>query len=88
MKLLMLFGGIMGFGIGAVLGLISQAAWPSVIWNACIATYLAALLMRWWGRIWTGSLHQALIEKAVAAAATPPPTPAKAASQTTSTRRK
>jgi hypothetical protein len=71
MKLLVLIGGIAGFAIGLISGVAGQGSWPMSIWRACLATYVAALLARWWGRIWMQSLKQSYGEH-IAAVAKPP----------------
>ena len=64
MKLLVIFGGLMGFSIGFGFSLIQGASWPSVLLRASIATYVAGSLMRWWGNVWLQSLQQANQERA------------------------
>lgn len=74
MKLLILIGGVGGFLIGLGFGLAAQNEWPQTIWQACLATYVAALLMRWWGRIWMQNLKQSYREHLLALSKpTPPP---------------
>lgn len=58
MKKLMILGGLLGFLIGLVFGLVQGSSWPSIVWKASVATLLAGLLVRWWGRIWVRSLHE------------------------------
>jgi hypothetical protein len=67
MKLLMILGGCIGFGIGVAFGLASGSGWPSTLWRAALAAYLAGLLMRWWGRLWIKSLKHVLLEKQASA---------------------
>lgn len=67
MKLLMILGGCIGFGIGVAFGLASESGWPSTLWRAALTAYLAGLLMRWWGSLWMSSLKQVLLEKQAAA---------------------
>ena len=71
MKLLVLIGGIVGFGVGLVSGVSAECSWPTTIWHACLATCIAALLARWWGRIWIQSLKQSYGERLVALAKQP-----------------
>jgi hypothetical protein len=68
MKKFMITGGLAGFAIGIVFGLVQQSSWPSVIWRASVAALGAGLLMRWWGGIWCRSLQQAYQEHALAQA--------------------
>ena len=67
MKLLMILGGCIGFGIGVSFGIASESGWPSTLWRAALTAYLAGLLMRWWGSLWMKSLKQVLLEKQAAA---------------------
>lgn len=60
MKKMMILGGMIGFAIGVGFGLAHQAEWPSILWRASIATLVAGLLMRWWGRIWISSLRESI----------------------------
>jgi hypothetical protein len=70
MKVLMLTGAFVGFGIGFGMSWIQNSTSPNTFWHACVAAYIAALLMRWWGRLWLKSLRtswearQAAAEKA------------------------
>ena len=59
MRLLMIFGGLLGFLIGICFGIAQSSTWPSVIWRASVAAYLGGLLLRWWGRVWARSLAEA-----------------------------
>lgn len=58
MKQLMILGGMLGFLIGVGFGWLNRSPWPDVIWRALVVTYLAALLMRWWGNIWIRGLRE------------------------------
>ncbi len=62
MKALLLIGGLLGFGIGLVFSWAQESAWPSCLWHACLAAYLASQLLRWWGRAWRRNLEMALTE--------------------------
>ncbi|MEK7675874.1 MAG: hypothetical protein AAB676_08595 [Verrucomicrobiota bacterium] len=66
MKLLMVIGGLLGFVISLVIGLVQSSAWPSVLWRASAAALVAGILMRWWGRIWLTNLQQVTREHLVA----------------------
>ncbi len=63
MKLLLLVGGLMGFAIGIGFGLAHQRSLPSALIHACVALYIGAFLMRWWGRVWIKALHDAHQER-------------------------
>jgi hypothetical protein len=58
MKLLLLIGGLIGFATGIGLGLAHEKSLPSALVHACIALYIGACLMRWWGRIWLKALKE------------------------------
>jgi hypothetical protein len=58
MKLLLLIGGLIGFGIGLGLGLVHEQSLSTALLHACIALYVGALLMRWWGRVWIKALRE------------------------------
>lgn len=63
MKSLVLLGGLTGFVIGAGLGLAHEKSLPSALIHACIAAYVAGMLMRWWGRVWMNALRQSRQER-------------------------
>lgn len=84
MKLIMVLGGLVGFGIGFGFSWAQGSAWPSVVWRAAVTALIAGVLLRWWGRMWIKCLLDAQLERkalAVAAAAAKkaesPSTPAK-----------
>jgi hypothetical protein len=60
MKSLMILGAIVGFLIGSGFGLAGKSPWPTTLWHACVAALLAAVLARWWGRVWISGLRDAL----------------------------
>ena len=68
MKLLMILGGLVGFGIGLTFGWVGDNTWPGMLWRGCVAAYLAGLLLRWWGRVWIRNLEQALRDRQTPAA--------------------
>jgi hypothetical protein len=63
MKLLLLVGGMLGFSIGLLFSWAEQSSGPTCLWHACLAAYVTAVLMRWWGNAWRKSLAQALHER-------------------------
>jgi len=67
MKMLMILGGLLGFGIGISLGLARQSDWASMLWRSALAAYGAGLLMRWWGGVWVRGLKEVGEERIAAA---------------------
>lgn len=67
MKLLMILGACVGFGIGVAFSWASESGWPSVLWRASLTAYFAGLLTRWWGRMWVKCLREVLLERQAAA---------------------
>jgi hypothetical protein len=63
MKSLLLVGGLMGWGLGMGSSYIQGTALPTCLWHGCVAAYLGALLLRWWGRVWRKSLAQSVQER-------------------------
>ena len=78
MRLWMILGGLIGFVIGISFGIAQGSAWPAVIWRASIATFLAGVLLRWWGAVWVKGLRQAQRERLVAGEKTPSATSGRA----------
>lgn len=68
MKLMMLLGGIIGFGIGIGFGLAESSPGPQALWHAAAAALVGGVLMRWWGRVWVKSLREAQQDQAARAA--------------------
>jgi hypothetical protein len=63
MKALMILGAIAGFLIGAGFGYAGSNPWPDAFWRACVAAFMAAVLTRWWGRVWMKGLRDAVYER-------------------------
>jgi hypothetical protein len=76
MKLLMLLGGTLGFGIGLFCSRIGENSWAYCLWHASLAAYAGGWLMGWWGRAWQQSLRDSVLENANRPA-TAPATPSK-----------
>ena len=55
----MILGAIVGFLIGTGFGLAGDSPWPAALWRACAAALIAAVLTRWWGRVWLHNLRDA-----------------------------
>jgi hypothetical protein len=71
MKLLMLLGGALGFGIGLICSLVHENSWACCLWHASLAAYAGGWLMGWWGRAWQRSLKESALERAARSAAAP-----------------
>ncbi len=67
MKMMMLTGAALGFGVGVAFSLLRQSPWPTVVWQACVAAYVAGLMFRWWAGHWMRNLRLSLSEKHAAA---------------------
>jgi hypothetical protein len=63
MRKMMILGGLVGFLIGMGFGFAGQNDWLTLLLKACIAAYLAGLMMRWWARMWVRCLRDAFKEK-------------------------
>jgi uncharacterized membrane protein YeiB len=66
MKALVILGAVIGFLIGSGFGLASQSPWPTALWRACAVALMAAVLTRWWSRIWMQGLREALEQRRAA----------------------
>lgn len=65
MKLIMLTGGWLGFGLGLVGGLVTEGStWPGTLLRACVGMLGLGLLFRWWGSLCLGCLAEARLEAA------------------------
>jgi hypothetical protein len=60
MKSLLLLGGGLGLGVGMGFSYLQGDSWPACLWHGCLAAYLTALLVRWWGRSWRKNREQSL----------------------------
>jgi hypothetical protein len=60
MKSFMILGAIVGFLIGAGFSLMESCPWSTALWRACIGSFAAAVLARWWSRIWLQGLQNAI----------------------------
>lgn len=63
MKLLLLIGGCLGFGIGLFFSWLDDNGWPVILWHASLAAYLGGHLFKWWGGAWRRSLENDLLER-------------------------
>lgn len=65
MKKMMIMGGMLGFVIGAVTGLVKEVSWPALFLRSCVTALISGLLFRWWGRVWLSGLKDSLAVKPV-----------------------
>lgn len=63
MKLLLLIGGLLGFSIGLLFSWAEEGSGGLCLFHACLAAYITASLLRWWGIAWRKSLAEALHER-------------------------
>lgn len=66
MKKLMIMGGLTGFLIGVVLGLVKEVAWPALFLRASVAALVSGLLLRWWARLWIQNLKDSWSQRVAA----------------------
>jgi hypothetical protein len=59
----LLAGGLLGFSIGLLFSWAEESTGAACLWHACLAAYLTAVLMRWWGQAWRRGLVDALRER-------------------------
>ncbi len=64
MKKMMIMGGLLGFGLGVVTGLVKEISWPALFLRACVTALISGLLFRWWGRVWLSGLRDSIAAKA------------------------
>jgi hypothetical protein len=63
MKALIVLGAIVGFLTGVTFGLAGNSPWPTALWRGCAAALAAAILTRWWSRVWVQSLRDSLDQR-------------------------
>ena len=63
MRLLMAFGGLIGFSIGLSMGWAQDCPPQIMLLRASVAAFLAGVVLRWWGRVWVKSYQQAQQQK-------------------------
>lgn len=71
MKALMILGALVGFLIGSSFGLTGRSSWPTALWHASAGALVAAVLTRWWTRIWFQGLRESLIQRRNSRSASP-----------------
>jgi hypothetical protein len=60
MKTLMILGSSVGFLADTDGGVVGNRPWSATLWRACAAALVAAVLARWWSRIWLNRLRTGL----------------------------
>ena len=74
MKKMMVTGGLLGFGLGLLCGLLTQGSeWPGILLRASIAALVAGLLLRWWAALFLRCVSRAHAERQAALAGAKPP---------------
>lgn len=63
MKSIMILGAIIGFLIGGGFSLAGGCSWPTALWRACAAALVAAVLARWWSRLWLINLNETVKQR-------------------------
>jgi hypothetical protein len=63
MKSLMILGAIVGFLIGGGFSLAGACSWSTALWRACAAALAAAVLARWWSRLWLINLNETVKQR-------------------------
>lgn len=53
----MILGSVIGFCIGGGFSLAGGCSWSTAVWRACAAALPAAILARWWSRMWLVGLQ-------------------------------
>ena len=63
MKALMILGSLVGFSVAVGCGTANGSSWPNILWHACAAALVTAMLTRWWGRVWFAGLNDAMEQR-------------------------
>lgn len=66
MKKLMIMGGLTGFLIGVVSGLVQEVTWPALFLRASVAALVLGLALRWWARMWIQNLKDSMAQRLAA----------------------
>jgi len=59
----MLIGGLLGFSVGLLFSWAEEGSGSICIFHACMAAYVTAFLLRWWGTAWRKGLVESLQER-------------------------
>ena len=67
MKLIMVLGGLIGFGIGLASALAGGPGGLQAggLWRAALTALLGGILLRWWGQLWVQCLRDAQKQRQV-----------------------
>ena len=60
MKTLMILGSSVGFLADTDSGVVGNRPWSATLWRACAAALVAAVLARWWSRVWLNRFRASL----------------------------
>ena len=63
MKALIILGSILGFLTGAGFAMAGNSPLPNALWHACAAALGAAILTRWWSKVWVQNFRDALEQR-------------------------
>ena len=63
MKALMILGSLVGFSVAVGCGMAKGSSWPNILWHACAAALVTAMLTRWWGRVWFTGLNDSIEQR-------------------------
>jgi len=59
----MILGSLVGFSVAVAGGMANGSSWPNLLWHACVAALVTAMLTRWWGRVWFTGLNDAMEQR-------------------------
>ena len=63
MKAIMILGSLVGFSVAVGCGMANGSSWPNILWHACAAALVTAMLTRWWGRVLFTGLTDAIEQR-------------------------
>ena len=63
MKALMILGSLVGFLVAVGCGMANGNSWPDILWHACVAALVTAVVTRWWGRVWFTGLNDSMEQR-------------------------